>query len=137
VPDQELPADVVPLSSLKRAHRAVGYLESRYFDVDELCRLHELGYCEGARFGFASGRIIIPAYLDQRLVGWQARDIGELDWSQPSSPPKDFTCPGVKRGRVVYNLDRARDYRTVVILKRPSDVWLLGPMAVALWGGTS
>jgi hypothetical protein len=134
VPDQELPGEVFPLSSLKRAHRAVEYLESRNFDVDELCRLYDLGYCKQSRLGCARGRLIIPAYLDQRLVGWQARYIGELDWNQPSSPPKDFTCPGMKRGRVVYNLDRAQDYRTVVILKRPSDVWRLGPMAVAIWG---
>jgi hypothetical protein len=114
----------------------VDYLECRYFDVAELSRLYHVGYCENSVYDDAQDRIIIPAYLDQRLVGWQARYIGELNWKAEGAPPKYFTCPGMKRGSVVYNIDRAKKYRTVVIVEGPMDAWNVGPMAVAIWGST-
>ena len=63
---------------------------------------------------------------------------GPIHWRIGLEPAKQ-SAPRVhvsrhEAGYVVYNLDRAQDYRTVVILKRPSDVWRLGPMAVGIWG---
>jgi hypothetical protein len=136
VPLQALPTGFIRLGKLPENHPAREYLTSRYFDVEEIDRVYGVGFCENSEYSYARDRIIIPAYLDNKLVGWQARHIGELDWKADGAPPKYFTCPGMKRGSVVYNIDRAKHYRTVVIVEGPTDAWNVGPMAVAIWGST-
>ena len=137
VPEQEWPGKVVPIQDLPADHEAVEYLEERCFDIDELGRDYQLQYCTRSyRYELPNRRIIVPAYLGGKLVGWQARYVGDLNWKLPESPPKYFTLPGMKRGRIVYNLDKAKDYRTVVVMEGPADVWSFGQMGVAVWGST-
>ena len=69
--------------------------------------------------------------------GWQSRFVGELDWKGPKKrelPPKYFTAPGMPRSELLYNLDRAKNYSTGVIVEGVTDVWSFGPMAVGLFG---
>jgi hypothetical protein len=40
----------------------------------------------------------------------------------------------MKRSELLYNLDRARNYETGVIVAEPMDVWVLGPMALSPFG---
>jgi hypothetical protein len=70
------------------------------------------------------------------MRGWQARYVGELDWSADGAPPKYYTCPGMPRRKLVYNLPNASQFRTGVIVEGPTDVWSFGPMAVCTLGDT-
>jgi hypothetical protein len=137
LPTLGLPPGFKRLALLKHSHPAVKYLTDRGFDPEEIDRLYGVGYTKsGEAPQLARRRIIIPSYADGQCVGWQARYVGDADFKSDGAPPKYYTCPGMKRGRVVYNLDQARKYQTIVIVEGPTDVWRVGPMAVAIWGST-
>lgn len=131
------PGPVTPLLQLPEYHPAVVYLAGRGFDVAKLTRLYGLGYVQDSRHYLARERIYIPAVFGGKLVGWQCRRIGDPP-EEPGqrSAPKYYTCPGMPKGRMLYNFDRARRWQTIVVVEGPTDVWSLGPMAVALWGAT-
>ena len=70
------------------------------------------------------------------MRGWQARHVGDLDWKDPKSPPKYYTCPGMKVGQILYNLANAAKYKTGVIVEGVTDVWSFGPMAMCTMGAS-
>ncbi len=136
-PTRSLPSGFTRLRDLPRKHVAIRYLLKRGFDPAIIDRTYRVGFTESRRAPFfARERLIIPAYSDGECVGWQARHIWEIDLKGKDAPPKYFTCPGMKRGRVLYNLDRAVQYNTIVIVEGPTDVWRVGPMGVAIWGNS-
>jgi hypothetical protein len=135
VPSQDLPIGFQRLRVLRDDHPAKTYLLMRGFDPEEIDRLYQVGYADDRRTPLlVRKRLVIPAFLNRACVGWQARCMEELNFKADSAPPKYFTCPGMKRGQVVYNLDLARRYAAIVVVEGPTDVWRVGPMAVALWG---
>ena len=81
-------------------------------------------------------RLVIPIYTLEsqtvtRLAGWQARYIGDC----PAEVPKYLSCKGMKKSQLFYGLPEAmRTTGPVVIVEGPTDVWRLGPGAVALFG---
>ena len=79
-----------------------------------------------------SRRLIIPIYdADQRLAGWQARYVGDC----PAEVPKYLSCKGMRKTQLLYGLAEAMcTTGPVVIVEGPTDVWRLGPGAVALFG---
>jgi hypothetical protein len=133
-----LPGATIRIDKLDERHRARLYLKSRGFDPDKLGRVYKVAYCPKSHWSLASDRIIIPVIQSGKLRGWQARYIGEINKNTDSSkrkpPPKYFTMPGMKKSRLLYNLDQARQYRTGVIVEGASDVWSVGPMAVCTFG---
>ena len=122
------------LDKLPYTHAANRYLAGRFFDPEGLGRYYGVSYCPSSVYTLARNRIIIPLYDGGELKGWQARYIGDLDWHDKYSPPKYFSCPGMRRGQLLYNLDRARNYCTGVIVEGPMDVWAFGPMTMASFG---
>jgi hypothetical protein len=134
--DVKMPGPMFRLDTLPEDHPANVYMASRHFDPVRLGRFYGVGYCPQSFYYLARHRIIIPVYDGGRLKGWQARYIGELDWKDKTqnTPPKYWTCPGMDRGRLLYNLDNARRYRTAVVVEGPTDVFAVGPMAVASLG---
>jgi DNA primase len=65
------------------------------------------------------------------LAGWQARFVGDC----PDSVPKYLSCKGMKKSQLLYGLPAALgSQRAVVVCEGPTDVWRLGPGAVALFG---
>jgi hypothetical protein len=132
----ELPGECVPLSELPEGHPALDYLRSRHFDPDEVGRDYGVLWCEEAlyRYRLASRRLVVPVTHDGKLVSWQARHPGDLDWKARGAPPKYYTMPGSALGRYAYNLDAASRYRALVVCEGVTDVWAFGPMAVALFG---
>jgi hypothetical protein len=126
------------LTKLKSRHSARQYLESRNFDIEYLTKHFDVRYCLDSHYFLARERLIIPVYDHGKLVGWQARYNGELDWKNKSLnlPPKYFTLPGMPRRLLIYNFDKARDYSTGIIMEGPTDVWAMGLMGVCTFGAT-
>lgn len=130
------PGESVPLTDLEDDHPANSYLSERGYDPARLSRFYKIRYCLSSSYRLARGRIIIPVFDGGELRGWQARHVGDQDWKSKSAPPKYFTVPGMQRSFLVYNLDNAKKYRTLVICEGPSDVWSFGPMAVCIFGSS-
>ncbi len=132
----EWPGPVTRVDKLPRHHKAVEYLVSRDFNPKVIGRFYNVHYCQTSFRYLAQDRLIIPIYLNKQLKGWQARYIGEMDWSKPDAPLKYYTCPGTPRGVLVYNLANAANYETGVIMEGPTDVWSFGPMGVCTLGSS-
>lgn len=128
-----------PLVNLPSTHHARTYLESRNFDPDYLSKefgIRFCGYPENGSLARATNRLLIPAYMNGNLVGWQARYIGERDWKDKSLfVPKYFSMPGFRKSACLYNYDSAKEDPTfVIVCEGPSDVWRIGSSAVAIFG---
>lgn len=123
------------ITELPSCHPAVSYLrDERGYDLDYLVRYFRVGYCENsAQYPAVSNRIMIPIYMGGKLVGWQARLIGERYW-KTSSAAKYYDLPGMSKRMVLYNHDIASQFPFVVIQEGVTDVWSTGPYAMALLG---
>jgi hypothetical protein len=120
-------------------HHAIQYLVNRGFDPTHIGRRYQATYCSESRWSLAKDRIIIPIFMDDKLVGWQARYIGDSVNGTPfnkAGVPKYWSSPGMVRRLVAYNYDLAVKHRTVLIVEGPTDVWSAGPYAFGLLGKT-
>jgi hypothetical protein len=127
------------LKAKRPNHPAILYLEGRGYDVDKLARLWDIAYCPKSYYTLATQRIIIPIYMSGMMVGWQARYVGDDVDGVPFNKAgiaKYWTSPGFKRKLVAYNLERACQHQTVVVVEGPLDAVNVGPMAVAAVGKT-
>lgn len=133
----ELPGDVRRLDTLPLSHPANEYLaDDRGYDPWELGRVYGVGYCESsARWPQCNNKIIIPIEMNGRLVGWQARFIGERNW-KASAVPKYWDMPGMPKRLMLYNHDRALTHPWVGLQEGVTDVWSTGPMMMSLLGST-
>jgi len=112
------------LQPLREPHRR--YLEGRGFDPDLITRLWGIkGFVLHHKY---SWRIWIPVSRDGQVVTWTARAIGG-DGPRYLHPPKG---EGMPTSKVLYGEDYARD--SIVVCEGPTDVWRLGPGAVATMG---
>jgi hypothetical protein len=138
----ELPGKCVDLSKLPDHHPAIEYLRSRDFDPVALQRDWGVTYCEsaeddGTKDGYIPGthihsrlvrnRIIIPINWQYKLVGWQARAIGD-------HKIKYYTMPGLNKNYMLFNGDRAKLHRFGVVVEGVFDVFRVGTRAVGLLG---
>ena len=110
-------------------HAAIEYLEARLMDPVYLAKRFGVAFCSDSS-GVAHNRIVAPVFYEGKLVGWQARSLGE----PRGGTPKWYTSPGMKRGQVIYNFDTAKNYKTKVIVEGPPDVWGFGPQAMGIFG---
>lgn len=128
------PGQVTRLDKLPEDHKAVRYLrDDRHFDVGVLARYYNLHWCYKSDRSMCEDRIIIPIYANKRMVGWQARYPGDLDWKNCYFP-KYYTAPGTPRRNILYNLGNASKYKTGVIVEGVTDVYGIGPMSVGTLG---
>jgi hypothetical protein len=139
-----VPDGVVPLEELSPEHPAVAYLRSRGFDPAELAARWRVGYCHSSRDAVPAlfRRIFIPIHdvrprfgTDSRdpvvLAGWQARIVGE----HLGGASKYLSALGMSKSRLLYGLPEALEaHGPAVVVEGPTDVWRLGPGAVALLG---
>ena len=128
-----LPGNCVPITQLPETHPAIVYLLDRGFIPAWLEQAFNVMFCCEDKGASASGRIIIPIHHGDELVGWQARYVGE--------PPADYipkylNMPGLPKNRVVYNYDNAKRTAFGVIVEGATDVWRVGPQAVAIFGSS-
>lgn len=127
----ELPEGMRPIDRLRDTHPVREFLSDYDLDVERLAKFYELGYCGSSAPSLARNRIIIPIRKKGELCGWQALSIAE------DERRKYLSARGMATSKVVYNLERAREYPTVVIVPEALDVWRFGPMAVSLMGTCS
>lgn len=150
------PSQIMPLTCLPEDNPAIVYLKSRGFDPDELDKDFGFRYCaKGRVFSHvpfdASNTLIIPIYAENDFLGWQARllynpksvseevlqamgyttrkDNGEL-----RRPPKYLTSPGLNKKEMLYNVDWAKQYDTVVVTEGVFDCIRVGRQGVATLG---
>ena len=132
----ELPGRCIPLHELPSSHYANVFLVGRGFDPTYLSRVYGISYCdrvEDFRYNRAIGRIIIPWHLDGKLIGWQARYIG----TPPNKRvPKYYNCPGAQKRYYLYGYEQARDFAGCFIVEGVTDVWAMGPGALAVMGSS-
>lgn len=120
----ELPQGLQPLT--KRARK---YLEDRKFDPDMLEAVWKIQ--STSNIGRLSYRIFIPIFIDGKMVSWQCRDITGLSSSKYLAQAEDKEILNNKD--VLYGIDQAPT-DTCVIVEGVTDVWRLGPGAVATFG---
>lgn len=113
---------------LSRPHRR--YLEGRGFDPDALARLWDLqGIGVSSEL---SWRIWIPVWSDGELASWTTRSIGSEARRYVHARPEQEVWP-IKS--LLYGWDYVR--HAVVICEGPTDVWRIGPGAVAVFGSNA
>lgn len=116
-------------------HHLLEYLHGRYFDPLKLDKLYGVRYCADSRYTHGQDRLYIPVRHAGKLVGWQCRYIGDDVQGRSFNEmgiPKYFTCPGMARKHIAYNMELAMRHPTVVFVEGATDVWNFGPMATAL-----
>lgn len=128
----KLPNGTVPLGELPPTHEARAFVRSRGFDPDVVGPAYGLGYCMKAEeeWDIATHRLIVPATVGGKMVGWQAR---RLDGGKKL---KYWTMPGMRTGKSLYNVDSATLRPVVVVCEGVVDVWSVGRCGVALFGHT-
>lgn len=132
--DVEPPGEILPVDMLYDGHPALEYLQRRNFDAAELARDFEIGVCTktaNERVRIAQHRLYIPIRFNGKLVGWQARAIGDTNPGM-----KYYNCPGTSKSRMLYNYDRASQQPYVIVVEGVPSVWRLGAPAVCLFGKT-
>jgi len=142
VPPAKLPDKCVPVDTLSPEHNAIRYLRDyRGFDPYRISQDYRVLYCIDDKNDFVAGRLIIPVYMDGKLMGWQARYVGEPDGDKPPNgkPPSDnipkyYTMPFTPRNSALYNYDKARQHKFVVLMEGPTDVWRLGAQGLSSLG---
>ncbi len=131
----EMPGNCCLLSELEPGHDARAYVASRFLSVDRISRAWGVSYCLDYHSFFVRDRIVIPIRFNGRLAGWQSRYPGDLEWKgKDKRVLKYFTCPNMKRDRVICNWDMAKVFKTVVVTEGWFDIFALGPMAVCTLG---
>lgn len=132
-----LPGHCVPVNELERLHVARTYLEGRSFDADQLASVYQLSYCVSGSPGYKhiAEKLVIPIYMFDQLVGWQARFPFERNW-KACSFPKYYDLPGMAKRLMLYNHDVARRRGFAVITEGVTDAWRVGTEGMALLGRT-
>lgn len=130
-----LPGDCISIDRLAEDHPAVNYLLSKGYDPEYLAKEYSISFCQRSlqEYASAQGRIVIPIKMRGMLVGWQCRYPADLDW-RTSRITKYYNLPAMPKRQMLYNYDRARQSRLLVLVEGPPDVWSTGPWAVALMG---
>jgi hypothetical protein len=130
----EPPGDLIPLTELSHHHEVVEYLAGRGFDRAELGRLWGVAYCvTPCTNRQMAGRLYVPIRMEGRLVGWQGRYPMDIDWAT-TGMSKYYNAPGMRKAQLLYNYDMALRQPLVVVVEGVTDVWKVGPPAVALFG---
>lgn len=125
------PDNCVRISSLPSDHEAVQYITSRGYDPYCLERYLGIGWINENAIPVMRNRLYIPVYQNGKLYGYQARVIKD----DPDRRKQKYVNPvGMKKSKLLYNLDNAKHQNAVVICEGPIDVWSVGPSGVAIFG---
>lgn len=109
----------VPIDHRIATRRARNYLYGRGFEQEDLDELIELYDLRTARDGHYADRVIIPYYLDGKLVTWTARAIGPSE-IRYKDLPRDLSIVPPKE--TLYNHDCIpRGGQALVIVEGPVD----------------
>uniref|UniRef100_A0A6M3L121 Putative DNA topoisomerase-primase n=1 Tax=viral metagenome TaxID=1070528 RepID=A0A6M3L121_9ZZZZ len=124
----QLPPSTAPLGELH-----IAYLERRRFNPTELARIW--GVCGTKHIGGYKHRIVAPITYKGRLVSYQTRAM--LTNQIPKYKACEIKDEVIHHKHLVYGVDQAllKDKGdVVVVVEGITDVWRLGPGAVATFG---
>ena len=82
--------------------------------------------------GYTKGRIIVPTFMDERLVFWQARYADNIP--EGSEIKKILNPKGVSARHILYNYDIAKHFETIILTEGFIDAVKAGENAVATNG---
>lgn len=128
-----LPSDIQELGAAGR-----DYLAKRNFRPYELERLYKLQQTGMASYLNHAGqesdfrwRILIPIYMNRRLVSYTARDYtGQRD---PRYRHPFLEACIIPPSSCIYNIDTVKNKRAIIV-EGPSDVWRMGSETISLQG---
>jgi DNA primase len=80
----------------------------------------EIARINGLEENVKLDRVVLPHFMDGKLVGWVARKIQDIQ-----GVPKYRNSKGFPRGQWMYNLDNARKYNWVYVVESPMSVLVL------------
>ncbi len=106
------------------------YLKERGFNPETICRNKELYYPD--HLGDYKFRLILPIYMNRRLVGFTSRDVTNKSPLPYKNIPDDKAVIPVKE--TLYGFDEITPGSNVVVVEGPFDQWKLGPGSVATYG---
>lgn len=128
------PGEVVRVDKLPKDHQAVAWLSgTRGFDVDRLGKYYNIHWCEQSKHALCRGRIIIPIYMNRKMVGFQARAPYDTNWKL-SNAPKYYTAKGTPKRQLIYNLGNMVKCELAVIVEGVTSVWRGGDQYGAVLG---
>ena len=144
-----LPENLIPITALPPTHPEAAYIVQRGFDLEELYRTWNVGFCDSSVQCRppVPNRIIIPVYKPAQMFsatpdaaltlgGWQARLVPGLE-PLASSAAKYLSAEGMQKAELLYGLHWAiQTTGPVYVVEGPTDCWRIGPGAVALFGKT-
>ena len=111
------------------------YLESRGFDIPELKR--KFGIRGGGIAGEWSYRILVPIFLEGRLVSWTGRSILPREWIDRDKIPRyknlSVEKSEVNPKEIFFNLDNSRE-DSVILVEGPFDVLKMGDNTICSLG---
>ena len=119
------------------------YLKSRgfnrkeielYFDIKYTGQISSYIRSDGKRSNF-SYRIMIPIYMNKKLVNFTARDVTGLAEERYKNCPNDDAIFHTKDCIYGYDLaGKGTSKDVVVFVEGPTDVWRIGPGAFGIFG---
>ena len=105
------------------------YLRGRGFNPDYLAATYDIRAT--THVGSWKFRVVVPVYLDRRLVSFHTRDItGQSDTPHMACPMAWEVC---HHKHTLYGLDLASADKAIVV-EGYADAWRIGPGAVATFG---
>ena len=114
-------------------HASVRYLQDRYYDPRWVAKHFHVAYCLDSRMQHVKHRIVVPLFYENQMRFWQARYLGN---TPDKKVPKWYSDPDGQKSQWLYNIEKASQYRTVVLTEGAGDVWSVGLPAVAVMGKT-
>jgi hypothetical protein len=139
-----LPGHVTRVDELEQicpGHPAVNYLQRRGYDCQTLGRRYAVSYCSRASddtLAGAEGRIILPMIADGKIYGWTGRVISGLSTKELKERKiaKYFNLSGQPVSKILFGIDLAKHYRTVLLTEGAFDAMKTGERACAVWGSS-
>lgn len=140
-PEVDLPHAFIPITE----DNAPAYLFERGISVERAIR-YGMGFCKR---GYYRNRLLVPAYQEGRLVGFQARYMKKKPpFCKATELPckhcggskkhgrikKTFFPKGMKKNLILFNYDEARLCSRVVIVEDPFSAMHIGRTAVSVYG---
>jgi hypothetical protein len=129
--------DDTPINNLKEIELPYGYnaisrphpyLKERGVPLEYAIE-HEWGISDA---GYTKDRLIVPFYMEDKLVFWQAR----ATWEDPDNEnfKKVLNPSGVSARHILYNYDNAIEYDEIIIAEGFMDACKIGEDAIATNG---
>lgn len=132
----QLPGTCQRVDTMDQSHHAYQYLITRGLDPVRIGKDYDVHFCfEAYDFPVATGKLVIPIYMNGKMVSWQARPPYDLDW-KAAGQPKYYNCPGTNKRLMVYGVRQARDLPFCIVTEGVTDVWKIGPGSLSIFGKT-